>query len=74
MLYKDKEGNPLISLNAAVNVAYSLYNPVKYNNNRDAEVPLGHRLFKESKMGRNKNRLWEAIIMEPIIIKIENIK
>lgn len=71
MIYKDKEGNPLISLNAAVNAAYSLYNPIKYNNNRDAEVPLGHRLYKKS--GKN-SRLWEVTIMEPIIVNITNDK
>lgn len=74
MIYKDKAGNPLISLSAAVNAAYSLYNPIKYNNNRDAEVSLGHRMFKEAKKGRKNGELWEAIFMEPIVIEIANIK
>ena len=75
MFYKDKDSNPLISLNAAVNAAYALYNPSKYNNNRDAKVSLEHRVFKDAKKERRlKGGFWEAMIMEPIIFKIENMK
>ena len=75
MFYKDKDSNPLISLNAAVNAAYALYNPSKYNNNRDAKVSLEHRVFKDAKKERRlKGGVWEAMIMEPIIFKIENMK
>jgi len=51
------------------------YNPDKYNNIRDAKVNLEHRMFnKEKKRKHSRGQLWESIIMQPIICKIENIK
>lgn len=74
MIYKDKYGNPLISLNAAVNAAHALYNPFKYNNIKDSGVLLGHLQFKASRGGKLKVTSWEAITLEPINIVISNIK
>lgn len=74
MINKDKNNNPLISFNAAVNAAYALYNPFKYNNNKDAEVPIGHLRFKATKERKPQREFWEAITMEPLLIQIHNIK
>ena len=74
IMYKDKDGNPLISLNSAVNAAYALYNPSKYNNTKDSGLLLGHLLFRKIKDKKPETKLWEAITMEPIIILITNIK
>ena len=74
MIYKDKYGNPLISLNAAVNAANALYSPFKYNNIKDSGELLGHLRFKVLKDGKPKATFWEAITMEPINIVISNIK
>lgn len=72
--YKDKDGNPLISLNAAVNAAYYLYNPIKYNNKEDSKVLLGHLLVKKLKNKKQEPKFWDTVTMEPIIIIIHNIK
>jgi len=75
MIHKDNSNNPLISLNAAVNAAYALYNTSKYNNNRDANINLNNRLTIEAKQGRKpKRELWEAITIDPIVVTLYNIK
>ena len=74
MIYKDKAGNPLISFNAAVNAAYALYSPFKYNNNKDSEVELGHRLFKETLLKKQKVNPWDIVFMSPITLRIMNIR
>lgn len=74
MLYKDKEGRPLISLNAAVNAAYALYSPMKYDNQKDAEVSLSHRLYKDSQSKKPKSDFREVIVMDPITYEIQNIR
>lgn len=72
--YRDKDGNPLISFNAAVNAAYALYSPLKYSNQNDANVPIGHRLYKSSKDKNQKVKLRELMIIEPIHIEIFNVR
>lgn len=71
--YKDDEGRPLISFNSAVNAAMALNDPIiKYSNERDAEIALSERLYKQQK---NITRLFsDAIFMRPYIIEIFNIK
>lgn len=71
-IYQDQEGNPLISLNAAVNAAFALYRPFKYNNMKESGLSLGHIQYKNSK-SRSKSS-WEAITLEPIVIEIYNMK
>lgn len=74
MIYKDKDGSPLISLNAAVNAAYALYRPYKYDNIKGSKVPLGHLLSSPSNDTKSQANVWEATIMNPINIVIHNIK
>ncbi len=74
MTHKDEEGNPLISLNAAVNAAYALYSPLKYDNERDAGVSLNHLLFKSSQDKKRDMQVREVMIMEPITIRIYTIR
>lgn len=69
--YKDTDGNALINFNAALNAAFALYNPTKYNNLKESKVELSNLLHKESK---NKSALWNAVIMNPIWIDITRIK
>jgi len=71
--YKDKDGNPLISLNAAVNAAYSLHSPVKYNNQEDANTYPGFFL-KDSKHSKVKTSYREVIMMNTITYEIHNIR
>lgn len=74
MINKDDNNKPLISFNAAVNAAYALYNPFKYNNIKDAGVDIGHLLHKTAKEWKPQKELWQAIILEPLLIQIHNIK
>jgi hypothetical protein len=74
MIYKDKNGNPLISLNAAINAAYALYRPAPYNNVKDSGMLPGHLRFKDAKNNRLNPSFWEAITMEPFSIVINNIQ
>lgn len=71
--YKDDNGRPLISFNAAVNAAMALNDPIiKFSNERDAETSLSERLHKQEK---NITHLFsDAIFMRPYIIEIFNIK
>ncbi|WP_199118585.1 hypothetical protein [Pedobacter sp. ASV28] len=73
-IYKDGEGNPLISFNAAVNAAYSLYNPSKYSNIAESQVDLGNLIYRKAKKRKVADDFWEAVIMNPILIEIHNIK
>lgn len=72
--YKDREGNPLISFNAAVNAAYSLYNPSKYNNITEGQVDLGNLIYRKAKKRKVADDFWEAVMMNPVLIEIHNIK
>lgn len=64
----------MISFNAAVNAAYALYSPFKYNNQNDANIPIGRLLYKSSKDKKQKVEFREVIIIEPINIEIFNIR
>ena len=74
MLHQDKHGNPLIDLNAAVNAAYALYRPYKYNNLKDAKELLGHIMWRDSGNEESKSSYWDVITLNPLIRVIYNIK
>lgn len=74
MIYKDKNGNALISLSAAVNAAYALYSPLKYNNQKDAEEYLGHLVYKAAENKKPQLAHREVILMAPITIEIKRIQ
>lgn len=69
--YKDAEDNSLINFNAALNSAFALYNPIKYDKIKDSRAELFDLAHKEWK---NKSVLWDAIIMNPIWINITHIR
>ncbi|WAC41209.1 hypothetical protein [Pedobacter sp. SL55] len=69
MKHKDENGQPLINFNASVNAALALISNKKYDNSRSSyESPEFQKASKQSKIFRS------AIIMEPYIVYIANIK
>lgn len=70
--YTDEKGKALISLEAAAQAAYALYNPSKYHN-----ISNGKIADKASNMNNSlisKNGTWQAITMQPLVTVIANIR
>lgn len=75
--HKDDNNRTLIDFNAAVNAAFALYNPFKYNNLNDGKESLSHLMFRDDKRNKNediKSDLSEFVILDPLIIQFDNIK
>ncbi|QNK64822.1 hypothetical protein H7F33_10220 [Pedobacter sp. PAMC26386] len=72
--YKKEDGSSLIDIQSAINTAYSLYSTISYNNLKEAEIPVEHRIQK-SKMDTNNDRTSKDIVyLNPYIVQIVNIK
>ncbi len=68
MIYKDRDGNPLVNLNSAVNASLALISDKRYNNLNSSAEPFGSvKSSKHERLFKNKT------IMEPYIITILNI-
>jgi hypothetical protein len=73
--YHDQDGNALINFNAAINAAYALYNPLRYNNIKESKYELSNLARKAFTNGeRPKSELWETVIMNPIWIEVTHVK
>lgn len=73
-IYKKDDGSSLIDMQSAINVAYSLYSTMPYNNMKDANIPVEHRIYKSGK-DENLERINTNIIyLAPYIINILNIR
>lgn len=72
--YKKEDGSLLIDMQAAVNAAYSLYSTISYNNTKEAEVPVDHRIYKSTKDSSEERLTKDIVYLTPYVIQILNTK
>ncbi len=65
--HRNKNGDPLINMQAAINAAYALYSDVPYNNIEDSEKYLPFRLKDKY---NNRSVFEDVILARPLICDI----
>jgi len=71
---KNQDGNLLITMQSAVNAAYSLYSTNPYNNIEDSKVPVGHRIYKSKKDKNTERASKDIVYLNPYVVQILNIR
>lgn len=72
--YKKDDGSSLIDIQAALNIAYSLYSDIPYNNLKDANIPLEQRIYKAKKDNNTQRVSNDIVYLNPYVMQIVNIK
>ncbi|MBB5637560.1 putative transcriptional regulator [Pedobacter cryoconitis] len=72
--YKKDDGNSLIDMQAALNIAYSLYSDIPYNNLKDANISLEHRIYRAKKDNNTERISKDIVYLNPYVIRILNIR